>query len=190
MKAFCTFLIGSLMFTVGLMRGETTTDTWKLIESESFAIRFHAVSSLDRERQDRIKYLILILDGNAMPDVKDSAAKLLGDYRAAEGVKSLIANFALDVRPRVMNGMLADDYVQPVTIALIRIGNSSIPAVLRYLEQTDDPRMRRLSLKVLSSIDNDKDITRLRLEKALKAEKDSQKQARLQSALKMLEGMK
>ena len=70
--------------------------------------------------------------------------------------------------------------------ALIKIGNPSIPAVIRNLAETDDTKVRDLSLQVLYRIDGDKDIVQLRLQKALKAEKDSQKQARLQSALKAL----
>ncbi len=49
-----------------------------------------------------------------------------------------------------------------------------------------NPLQRRVSLQVLTRIDGDKDISRLRLQKALNAQKDSQKQARLQMALKTL----
>jgi hypothetical protein len=41
-------------------------------------------------------------------------------------------------------------------------------------------------LQALTRIDVDKDISQLRLQKALKAEKNPQKQARLQAAIKSL----
>ena len=75
----------------------------------------------------------------------------------------------------------------PAVEALIKIGNPSIPAVIRNLAESDDAKVRELSLKVLKSIDGDKDISQLRLQKAFKAETASQKQARLQAALKDLE---
>ena len=74
--------------------------------------------------------------------------------------------------------------------ALIKIGNPSIPAVIRNLAESDDAKVRELSLTALYHIDGDKDITQLRLQKALKAEKDLQKQARLQAALKSLSEIK
>jgi hypothetical protein len=72
----------------------------------------------------------------------------------------------------------------------MRIGNPSIPAVIGNLEQSDDVKVRELSLAVLNYIDNDKDITQLRLQKALAAQNDGQKMMRLQGALKALENPK
>ena len=74
----------------------------------------------------------------------------------------------------------------PAMDALIKIGNPSIPAMIRNLAESDDAKYQELSLQVLYRIDGDKDIVQLRLQKALASEKDSQKQARLQSALKAL----
>jgi hypothetical protein len=70
--------------------------------------------------------------------------------------------------------------------ALVAIGNPSISAVIRNLTESDDTKVRELSLQVLTRIDSDKNISQLRLQRALKAEKDSQKQVRLQAALKSL----
>lgn len=61
-------------------------------------------------------------------------------------------------------------------------GCPSIPAMLRNLEESDDAQMRKLSLEVIYRIKSDKDIAQLRLQKALHAETDTQKQARLQAA--------
>jgi len=74
--------------------------------------------------------------------------------------------------------------------ALIKIGNPSIPAMMRNLAESDDAKARELSLQVLTRIDGDKDISQLRLQKTLKAETDSTKQTRLQAALKSLAELK
>ncbi|MGH7976622.1 MAG: hypothetical protein ACREC8_08160, partial [Limisphaerales bacterium] len=78
-----------------------------------------------------------------------------------------------------LHGLVAVD-------ALVKIGTASIPAMIRNLEESDDSAVRILSLRVIYRIEGDKDIVQLRLQKALKVEKDSRKQARLASALKAL----
>jgi hypothetical protein len=72
--------------------------------------------------------------------------------------------------------------------ALIKIGNLSVPAMLQNVAESDDAEVRKLSLEVIKRIDDDRDISALRLQKAIKAETDSQKQARLQAALNDLTG--
>lgn len=74
----------------------------------------------------------------------------------------------------------------PAMDALVKIGSASIPALLRNLATSDDAKVRSLSLTVLCRIDGDKDISQLRLQKALKAENDTQRRTRLQAAFKML----
>ena len=68
----------------------------------------------------------------------------------------------------------------------MKIGSPAIPPLIQNLEESDDPTVRKLSLFVLCFIDGDKDIVQLRLQKALKAEKDPKKQARIQAAIKSL----
>jgi len=119
---------------------------------------------------------------------KSYAAYLLGEYRFSQAAKTLAINILWEdkVRPNTERGSewFWDHY--PAMEALIKIGNPSIPAVIRNLAGSDDVKVRELSLKVLYHIEGDKDIVQLRLQKALTAEKDLQKQARLQSALKAL----
>jgi len=74
----------------------------------------------------------------------------------------------------------------PAMDALVKIGNPSIPAVIRNLEESEDAKVRELSLKVLYRIEGDKDIVQLRLQKALEVQQDSKKKARLQTALQAL----
>jgi len=181
-------LVASFLFSLSAAHvfGQTNASPFDLMRSVSLEKRYQATEFLEKERQETIKNLILILSGNFSPDVKDFSAKLLGDYRASEAVDILVQNFELDLRPRSILGLLADDYIQPATWALIKIGNPSIPAVIRNLEETDNARIRGLSLKVLYQIDGDKDIVQLRLQKALTAQSDPQKKDRLKAALQAL----
>lgn len=123
------------------------------------------------------------------------AAYCLGELRASEAANVLGAkiSLALNTGKRSLiyyNFPNPEITEHPVMHALIKIGNPSIPAVIRNLAESDDAKVRELSLTALYHIDGDKDITQLRLQKALKAEKDLQKQARLQAALKSLSEIK
>jgi HEAT repeat protein len=73
-----------------------------------------------------------------------------------------------------------------MSAALVAIGTPSIPAVIRNLENSDDAKVRQPSLNVLVRIEGDKDVVQLRLQKALDAQSDTTKKARLQLALKSL----
>jgi hypothetical protein len=77
-------------------------------------------------------------------------------------------------------------YRYPAVEALVRIGSPAIPAVMQNLTELDDKKIKDLSLKVIVAIDRDKDITQLRLKKAIAAQSDAVKKARLQSALQTL----
>ena len=121
-------------------------------------------------------------------DDKCYVAYLLGDYRFSQAVKVLGKNIALEdkIHPNQERGAewFWDRY--PAMEALIKIGSASISAIIQNLTESDDAKVRELSLKVIWHIDHDKDIVQLRLKKALKAEKDSTRQARLRAALKAL----
>ena len=127
--------------------------------------------------------------GSANEDVKFYAAYLLGAYRYPQAVSGLANNITLEdkIRPQMQKQREWYWDLYPAMEALIRIGNPAIPAMIRNLEESNDANVRELSLKVIYFIDKDKDIARLRLQKAAEAQKDLQKKARLQSALKALE---
>jgi HEAT repeat protein len=140
---------------------------------------------LNVERQQAVNELISIFEDKKSSNFQQcAAAYYLGEWRASEAVDALTANISLSLE------QLSSDHIEVLNLsaaaALIKIGNPSIPAVIRNLLESDNPVVRKLSLQVLCRIDGDKDIVQLRLKKALAAEKDSQKQARLQAASKAL----
>jgi len=113
-----------------------------------------------------------------------AAAFYLGEMRASEAAYDLAVNIKLSMDHSLDHATILT--MAPTVTALVKIGNTSIPAVIRNLAESDDAQVRDLSLKVLYRIEGDKDIVQLRLQKALNVEKDLQKQARLQTALKFL----
>ncbi len=120
-----------------------------------------------------------------------SAAYYLGIMRDPEAVEILASNVTLEFNPMKVPNFAYPILPQyPAMDALIKIGSPASPVLIGKLSESSDKSMREMLMKSLCQIDVDKDITRFRLEKALKAEKDSKRQARLQSALRMLKAMK
>lgn len=145
-------------------------------------------------RQEIIRGLISILnDPQSKNSSKRSAAYYLGELRAAEAADDLATNITLNANSPVtgtLYEMEAEWNGAAAESALCKIGAPAIPALIRNLSTNDDQKVRLASLWVLCRIEGDKDIVQLRLQKALKAEKDPQKTARLQGALDELPGMK
>lgn len=158
--------------------------------------KFQNVSSEFRDSQTKLtgEFIEIFTNKNSSNFGQCVAAYYLGELHSAEAVGTLNSNIALrlDVSRIPINHLVEIDNSlrNPVVEALIKIGNPSIPAVIRNLAESDDVQVRKLSLQVLYRIDGDKDISQLRLQKALKAETDLQKQARLQAAIKALAELK
>jgi hypothetical protein len=136
-------------------------------------------------RQKIIQKLLPILESPQSTYIaKCCAAHYLGELHAAEAVDSLASQVGTILTPFGQRPIIYSDEA-PAANALIKIGTPSIPAVIRTLSESDDKLVRFTCLQVIASIDNDTDITQLRLEKALKAEVDMNKKNRLQAALEM-----
>jgi hypothetical protein len=160
---------------------------------KSLAVLQQQLAEFLSSRQQFAKELLVVFDDPKSSDLSHyAAACYLGEIRFSDAADALAARieFSFNSAKYPWYNFPADVSPYPVVGALIKIGNPSIPAVIRNLAESDNAKVRELSLQVLTRIDGDKDIVQLRLQKALKAEKDSQKQARLQAALKSLAEMK
>ena len=62
--------------------------------------------------------------------------------------------------------------------------------MIKNLEESDDAKVRESSLNVLISIEGDKDVVQLRLQKALDAQSDAKKKDRLKAAIKSIPEIK
>jgi HEAT repeat protein len=126
--------------------------------------------------------------GSTNKDVRFYAAYFLGVYRFPEAAKTLAQCISLEDRVRTSSdGFHFWVWIRyPAMEALMKIGSPAISPLIQNLEESDDATVRKLSLFVLCFIDGDKDIVQLRLQIALKSEKDPKKQARIQAAIKSL----
>ncbi len=112
-----------------------------------------------------------------------ASAYFLGEMHATEAIDALASNITLFLGVSDHISILDSP---PAVHALVEMGAKSIPAVIRNLEEKDEIPVRDFSLQALYRIEEDKDVVQLRLQKALSAQKDSQKKARLQLAIKAL----
>jgi hypothetical protein len=183
-KAIVIFMSLTLVYA-SYTQGQTVVNTPDL-ESENFGKRQRAMEMLTQQRREIVERLISVLKGNFSADVKEDAAKLLGNFRASESVDALAQNIDLDIRVRVIKGLLLEEDIHPISEALVKIGNPSIATAVGYLQNGDSPKLREVWLKVILRIEGDKNVAQLRLRQALEAQKDSQKKARLESSMQAL----
>jgi hypothetical protein len=133
------------------------------------------------------KLLNFYRDGRTSDDQKCAAAFYLGELRASDAANDLGANIALNLSHPSNFGGAFGPWIPD---ALFEIGTPAIPALIKNLQESDDTKVRELSLEVLDAIEGDKDVVQLRLQKALDAQSDATKKARLQAAIKSLPEIK
>jgi hypothetical protein len=161
------------------------------------SVRAGTVNSFDPVATDyhneRISFgnelLAIFKDTHSSQGTKGAAAYYLGEIRFSEASDELATNIALEITQLLEDHMaLLEGHLEGhlAAQALIKIGTPAIPPLIRNLANSDDKVVRGWSMLVLCRIEDDKDVVHLRLQKALAAEKDPQKQARLQAASKML----
>jgi len=193
-KSICV-AIGSLTLFAVTLRGTEQTNNKnfsdqmrnfeKLTEKDRVACLYDNAESMLRLKETLLNKL-----GSKDESVRCYATFFLGVYRfseAAEPLASIISVEDKEYERRAIEsrGLWAWGRY-PAEGALMRIGSPAITPLLRNLEESDDSKIRALSLEVINYIDNDKGISRLRLEKAMAKQSDPQKQARLRLALKAL----
>jgi len=116
---------------------------------------------------------------------KNVAAYYLGELSASEAVDSLAAHITINSPPIDPRDFFPGAF--PAAFALINIGAQSIPAVMRNITESDDEQVRHLSVFVINWIEGqNKDVTQFRLQKALDAQSDPAKKARVQAVLESL----
>jgi hypothetical protein len=174
------------------------TDAIQTISDKESATGFSSPAWLDNfesQYYDEIHYrkatiskiLRVFNDPHTRDMAKCYAASYLGMLHASDAADSLATNITIIVPmdSHHMDGSPCGSF-EPMSAALVAIGTSSIPAMIRNLEESDDVKIRKPSLNVLVQIEGDKDVVQLRLQKALDAQSDATKKARLQLALKTL----
>lgn len=158
------------------------------LEWFSFSLSDRAVRNFAEDRQKLIRELLKTFNNPKTPNFnRCTCALYLGEMRAADAASALAPAISLELDPHVdIKGVMLAQF-DPAFNALVKLGAPAIPALIRNLAESDDANVRTLSLKALYQIDGDRDIVRLRLQKALKAETQPRKQARLRAAVTAVE---
>ena len=167
------------------------TNLLSLSKKTTWAFYDQIYLDFETDYKQRSEQLLTVFNDHQAPNLNRlTAAYYLGLMRVESSAPILAREIGLEhngseefVHVHISIGSIPQ---YPAVEALVKIGNPSIPAVIKNLAESDDAQVRNLSLQVLYRIDGDKDISQLRLQKALAVEKDSQRQARLQTALKAL----
>lgn len=142
-----------------------------------------AFKMMNQRKQFISTLLNIFRDVRASADQKCAAAYYLGEIHAPEAVDDLATNIALHISPGAQYGGV----IEPsIAVALVKIGTPSISVLIKNLLESDDEYVQKSSLTVLYSIEGDKDVVQLRLQRALDAQSDTAKKNRLQTALKSL----
>ena len=192
----------AVAFTITLLQSVSSPTMGQATktESECIAKRIEAIKTLtERERdglvldslndKQRIQKSLLGCLDSTDTELRCAAAYLLGEYRVPEAAIALSRIITLEPRLRPTAAeWLWDGH--PVPEALLKIGSPSIPPLVSNLEDSNDRNVRETSLDLIRRIDGDKDITRLRLQKAKDAQQDPFKKDRLQAALDSLSASK
>src|ERR1700744_1119820 len=157
---------------------QTIIDSTKVKNENAEKARVISYSFRQQKNDFEAALVNILTDTNSSVLNQGTAAYYLGEYHSVRAVDILARkikfNMDLEVTARyqglpIVSGFTARD-------ALIKIGAAYVPFAIRNLEESDDALTKKLSLEVLCGIEGEKDIVQLRLEKALKAENDPQKQ--------------
>jgi hypothetical protein len=143
--------------------------------------------NVKKERSRFVGTLLdMFRDARASNEQKCAAAYYLGKMHAPEAVDDLATNITLRIDPMDVIQFHLTAIWPSATGALVAIGTPAIPAVIKILQESDDANVVESSLAILINIENNKDIVQLRLQKALDAQPDAVKKARLLAAINSL----
>ena len=198
-KISLTQMLAGLVLLSAPVLGTATVNGADLTNSQNILGQFQKLEKLTEKERDallreadrnlhQLEEALLTKLVSENQDVRFYAAYLLGQYRFPRAADSLAQNITMedDVRSTMLRSpeWFWDRY--PAAEALVKIGEPSIPSVIRNLSESDNSKIRELSLKVLCCVEKDQDIVKLRLQKAATLQPHQEKKARLDAALRTL----
>ncbi len=177
----------------------TQSTALQLLHSDQKAERNRAVKWLADQRQEIIAEAMKTLAGPYSDDVRMAAARTLGEYRASEAVSLLMANLEMERHvphsgPIGMSELYAGEQEMrsrdfPLTVALERIGEAAIPALIGRIKTADDVETELTCMTVCWRVEGP-DVTQFRLQKEMEAERDVNTKGRIQLALQMMDDIR
>ena len=169
---------------------EASVDHVALLTSESKADRKEAAQAILEARQGVVRKLEKIVRKYIRDESKKGTAKtaivLLGSLRSAESVGLLAKNLTLGVFYKSTKRPQPPEDFYPCVGALSEIGKPSVGAMLSNLETSHDEKVRKLSARVIRSVEGP-ELAKIVVEQAVEKQTDPAKQAMLQAALAYFE---
>jgi hypothetical protein len=178
-------VLSVLLFCIVTSRGESDVKPIDLIKADDSAKRIQGMQALHQVRQDVIQALIPVLDGQFSAEVKEDAAKVLGEYRASEAVDALMRNIQLDLRTRFIKGFPKDEDLHPVSHALAKIGTPAIPALLTKITQADSQALINRCAQICLEIEG-RDVAEMVIRKHSEKQTAVDAKQRLSQALDVI----
>lgn len=169
---------------------EASVDHVALLTSESKADRKEAAQAILEARQGVVRKLEKIVRKYIRDESKKGTAKtaivLLGSLRSAESVGLLAKNLTFGVFYKSTKRPQPPEDFYPCVGALSEIGKPSVGAMLSNLETSHDEKVRKLSARVIRSVEGP-ELAKIVVEQAVEKQTDPAKQAMLQAALAYFE---
>jgi hypothetical protein len=146
------------------------------------------------DRSRLVDDAIVLLRGNPEIEVTIRVAYLLGALRAEEAVQDLTKHIKLETKSLGTQEELRRWGRYPVKEALMKIGNRSIPCMVRLIGSSDDATERRHAVEVIWVVSGQgfdeeisgKEVACLILGKAIEKDADVARRKRLADALLVL----
>ncbi|SRR5258706_1841580 len=163
--------------------------------SKDQATRDAGVKAILADRKKVVDALITLVDpanaGRYSEQTRSDAAYLLGKLRAPEAVPVLSKALVNEPSgPLVGSGVDDGRVAYPMWTALIRIGRPAIPAMIRNVETSADPVVRKHSVLVIGQVLGGKRRLLETLEKLKLKAKDDDTLRRLDEAYEWIHGAK
>jgi len=96
---------------------------------------------LRQQRLHIIRPLISLIESTNSWEVKDAAARVLGNYRALEAIPCLVGNIQQDTIFKDFVSSVTADYAYPFGAALANIGEPAVSALLERISMEDEERV-------------------------------------------------
>ncbi len=148
-------IIGLLILTLPVKSdGEelSKTQVFTKLRSSSQKKQMLAFTELKNDRKEICHELLKIIqDENTKPEIKEYAIKLVGEYRAIEGIDTLMENILFVTRQPIMERV--PEILYPAVGALCKIGNPVPSKIIEKLEINNDERILSLYALIIRNID-------------------------------------
>ncbi len=183
---FVAWLCGSVL---AYSQERTNVAVIDSIKSEKENIREKAAARLVQDRNELIRTLIGIIEGDWSSEIKVQAADVLGACRTSEAVPVLIKNLSLEENRPSSFGLVSEEElyrkVRPICAALKNIGDPAIPKLVERIKQSAARRTFEKCVVICIKIEG-REQSGERFRRAALSETDMERKQRLEAGVKLV----